>query len=62
MGDNRDRAVARGCMYVVALAALVCATALAVGARWGAVTGIVTLLLLVAACAIAWAALMGGGE
>jgi hypothetical protein len=47
-------------MFVVALAALVCATALAVGARWGVVTGLVTLLLLVAACAIAWAALMGG--
>lgn len=60
MSDGRDRAMARGCMIVVAAAALVCATALAVGARWGAVNGLVTLLLLVAACAVAWAALMGG--
>lgn len=59
MSDGRDRAMARGCMIVVAAAALVCATALAVGARWGAVNGLVTLLL-VAACAVAWAALMGG--
>lgn len=60
MSDGRDRAMARGCMFVVAVAALVCATALAVGPRWGAVNGLVTLLLLVAACAVAWAALMGG--
>lgn len=62
MSDEYARQQARGCMIVVAAAALVCATALAVGARWGVVTGLVTLLLLVAACAIAWAALMGGGE
>lgn len=60
MSDEYARQQARGCMIVVAAASLVCATALAAGARWGAVTGLVTLLLLVAACAIAWAALMGG--
>ncbi len=59
---NTDRMAARGCMVVVAAASTVTAAAVAVGMRAGAWHGVVAWLLMVAMCAVLWAALLGGDE